>query len=132
MFGSRQQDSLREIVRAQREEHASTRTLILRYHEEVRREREEIEREGNERTAQMRREGKERAEQMRREGEARTAEMREFNREILLRNEKVYTAAIAELEEGRRQLAENTGQVEANTKAVLAMLDRLNGSGPAD
>jgi len=45
--------------------------------------------------------------------------MREFNREILLRNEKVYKAAIAELEEGRKQ-------IQANTRAVLSMLDRLD------
>jgi len=48
-------------------------------------------------------------------------ESREFNREILLRNEKVYTSVIAEMEEGRRQ-------IRANTQAVLSMLDRFNGS----
>jgi hypothetical protein len=48
-------------------------------------------------------------------------ETREFNREILLRNEKVYTSVIAEMEEGRKQ-------IRANTQAVLRMLDRLNGS----
>jgi hypothetical protein len=48
-------------------------------------------------------------------------ETREFNREILLRNEKVYTSVIAEMEEGRRQ-------IRANTQAVLSMLDRFNGS----
>lgn len=49
-------------------------------------------------------------------------ETREFNREILLRNEKVYTSMIVQLEE-------NTEQTRANTKAVLSMLDRFNGSG---
>jgi hypothetical protein len=53
-----------------------------------------------------------------------TEEMREFNREILLRNEKVYKAVIAEVEEGRRQ-------IQANTKAVLSVLDRLEGPGGA-
>jgi hypothetical protein len=48
-------------------------------------------------------------------------ETREFNREILLRNEKVYTSVIAEMEEGREQ-------IRANTQAVLSMLDRFNGS----
>jgi len=48
-------------------------------------------------------------------------ESREFNREILLRNEKVYTAMIAQLEE-------NTAQVRANTKAVLSLLGRFNDS----
>lgn len=55
---------------------------------------------------------------------ARTEEFREFNREILLRNEKVYTALVTEMEEGRRQL-------QANTRAVLSVLDRLEGSGGA-
>ena len=49
----------------------------------------------------------------------RDEEMREFNREILLRNEKVYKAVIAEVEEGRKQL-------QANTRAVLSVLDRLD------
>lgn len=57
------------------------------------------------------------------EGEARTEELRAFMREILSRNEKVYTAMVAEMEEGRKQIA-------ANTKAVLSMLDRMNGSAP--
>lgn len=48
-------------------------------------------------------------------------ESREFNREILLRNEKVYTSMIAQMEE-------NTEQIRANTQAVLSMLDRFNGS----
>lgn len=46
-------------------------------------------------------------------------ETREFNREILLRDEKVYTAAIAEMEEGRRQ-------IRADTEAVLRLLDRFD------
>lgn len=45
----------------------------------------------------------------------------EFNREILLRNEKVYKSVIAEMEEGRKQ-------IPANTQAVLRMLDRLDGT----
>ncbi len=54
----------------------------------------------------------------------RTEEFREFNREVLLRNEKIYTGLIAEMEEGRKQL-------QANTKAVLSVLDRLEGLGGA-
>ena len=49
----------------------------------------------------------------------RDEEMREFNREILLRNEKVYTSVLAEIEESRKQL-------RANTQAVLSVLDRLD------
>ena len=48
-------------------------------------------------------------------------ETREFNREILLRNEKVYTGVIVQMEE-------NTEQIRANTQAVLSMLDRFNGT----
>jgi hypothetical protein len=51
-------------------------------------------------------------------------ETREFNREILLRNEKVYTKLIAEIEEGREQ-------IRANTKAVLRLLDRFDEPGGA-
>jgi hypothetical protein len=58
---------------------------------------------------------------LRERAEAREEETRAFNREILLRNEKVYKSAIAEMEEGRRQ-------IRANTQAVLTMLDRFNGS----
>lgn len=60
-------------------------------------------------------ESRKRDEEFRRRDE----EMREFNREILLRNEKVYKAVIAEMEEGRTQ-------IQANTRAVLSMLDRLD------
>ena len=48
-------------------------------------------------------------------------ESREFNREILLRNEKVYTSLIVQMEE-------NTEQIRASTQAVLSMLDRFNGT----
>lgn len=50
-------------------------------------------------------------------------EMREFNREILLRNEKVYKSVIAEMEKGCKQLEEGTKQIQANTRAVLDRLD---------
>ncbi len=59
--------------------------------------------------------------QLREAAEAQAEETREFNREILLRNERVYKAVIAEIEEGRKQ-------IQANTRAVLSVLDRLNGS----
>ncbi len=55
-------------------------------------------------------------------------ESREFHREILLRNEKVYTSAIAEMERNSRRIDEGTKQLRANTQAVLSVLDRLNGS----
>jgi ATPase subunit of ABC transporter with duplicated ATPase domains len=59
--------------------------------------------------------------ELRAKSDARAEETREFNREILLRNEKVYTSLIAQVEE-------NTEQIRANTRAVLSVLDRLNGS----
>ncbi len=58
-------------------------------------------------------------------------ETREFNREILLRNEKVYTSVIAEMEEGRRQMEEGRRQIQANTKAILGLLDRFDEPGGA-
>lgn len=83
--------------------------------------------EGNARWAQLQ-QLRERAEaredetrELRERAQAREEETREFNREILLRNEKVYTTVIAEMEEGRKQ-------IQANTQAVLNVLDRLNGS----
>jgi hypothetical protein len=71
--------------------------------------------------------------QERREEESRQRELRleelmegtrEFNREILLRNETVYTRVLVELEEGRRQ-------IQANTEAVLRLLDRFDEPGGA-
>jgi hypothetical protein len=51
-----------------------------------------------------------------------TEENQTFMREILLRNEKVYTAVIAEIQDMREQ-------IQANTRAVLSVLDRLEGAG---
>lgn len=65
-------------------------------------------------------ESRQREDELKRFGE----ETREYNREMLLRNEKVYKAVIAEVEEGRKQIA-------ANTQAVLSVLDRLEGAGGA-
>lgn len=50
----------------------------------------------------------------------------EFNREILLRNEKVYTAMIAEMERHGRQIEENTARTRAGTEAILKLLDRFD------
>lgn len=65
-------------------------------------------------------------------------ETREFNREILLRNEKVYTSVIADLERmgnrleaGRREMEEWRKQIRANTEAVLRLLDRFDDGGGA-
>ena len=60
-------------------------------------------------------------------------EAKEFNREILLRNEKVYTGVIRRLEElgeeSRKVLAEtrwNTDETKAQTQALLRVIDRLD------
>lgn len=92
-------ESLRELIRAQREE---SKRYWEKRDEEFRAYQTELH-------------------LLRKKAEAREEETREFNREILLRNEKVYKAVIAEMEEGRKQ-------IRANTKAVLSALDRLNGS----
>jgi hypothetical protein len=58
-------------------------------------------------------------------------EMRDLNREILLRNEKVHTGVLAELEEGRKQIEEGRKQIAADTRAVLSVLDRFEGGAGA-
>ena len=56
-------------------------------------------------------------------------DLREFIREITLRNEKVWQAVVGELHEMRDEIRDMREQTQANTKAVLAVLDRLEGSG---
>jgi hypothetical protein len=56
---------------------------------------------------------------------------REFNREILLRNEKVYTSVIAELERMAEETRENTERTRAGTQDILKLLDRFDDSGGA-
>jgi hypothetical protein len=58
-------------------------------------------------------------------------ETREYNREILLRNEKVYTSVIAKLEKQSRQIEENTARTRAGTEAILKLLDRFDDPGAA-
>lgn len=55
----------------------------------------------------------------------------EFNREILLRNEKVYTSVIAEMERNGKQIEENTARTRAGTEAILKLLDRFDKPGGA-
>lgn len=56
-------------------------------------------------------------------------DLREFIREITLRNEKVWKAVVGELHQMRDEMRDMREQTQANTKAVLAVLDRLEGSG---
>jgi hypothetical protein len=91
--------------------------------EEARKRDEEAHRrseEGNARRAELQR--------LREKAEAQEEGTREFNREILLRNEKVYTTVIAEMERNSRRIDEGTKQLRANTQAVLSVLDRHKGS----
>jgi hypothetical protein len=58
-------------------------------------------------------------------------ENREYNREILLRNEKVYTSVLARLEKLGEEMEEGRLQIRANTEAVLRLLDRFDEPGGA-
>jgi hypothetical protein len=91
----------------------SLKRYLEKRDEELREEARKRDAEGRARWAQL--------EELRAKSDARAEETREFNREILLRNEKVYTSLIAQVEE-------NTEQIRANTRAVLSVLDRFNGS----
>ncbi len=108
MFG-RRKDSLQELIRS---EGASLRELTRSQQEDSKRYWEKRDEEFRATQADLHR--------LREEAEARAEETREFNREILLRNEKVYKGVIAQMEE-------NTAQIRANTQAVLAALDHFNG-----
>lgn len=69
--------------------------------------------------------------EMREESERQWEKTREFNREILLRNEKVYTSAIAQLEENTAQIRSNTEETRAQTQALLRLIDRFDRPGGA-
>ncbi|HEY0392167.1 MAG TPA: hypothetical protein VGC63_10680 [Solirubrobacterales bacterium] len=112
MFG-RHRESLRELIHSQHEESRRREEKWERYLEKRDEEVQVFVEEVQAHKAELH--------GLREKAEAREEETREFNREILLRNEKVYTSLIAEMEEGRMQ-------IRANTKAVLSVLDRLNGS----
>ena len=56
---------------------------------------------------------------------------REFEREILLRNEKVYTSVVAEMERMAEETRENTERTKAGTQAILRLLERFDDPGGA-
>jgi hypothetical protein len=66
----------------------------------------------------------ERIDEMREESRRQWEETRAFNREILLRNEKVYTAMIAQLEKNTAQVHSSTEETRAQTQALLRLIDR--------
>ncbi len=131
---SRRKESLRELIQQQRRESERRHEESERRHQESERRHEEFLQREEKRKKEFDRYMEKRDEESRkreaegREREARlellTEETREFNREILLRNEKVYTRLIVQMEE-------NTEQIRVNTRAVLSVLDRLNGPGEA-
>jgi hypothetical protein len=110
-------ESLREFVRGENE---SLREFVRGENESLR----EFLREENETTRDLIREQREESRQREERLDQLLEDAREFNREILLRNEKVYKGVLAELEEGRRQ-------IQANTQAVLRLLDRFDEPGGA-
>lgn len=118
MFGS----SLKKLICVQHEETMARHDEVMARHGEVMAKHEETMAKHEE---SMARHGEtmiylqSRDEQMKAEFKRRDEEMREFNREILRRNEKVYTAMIVQLEE-------NTEETRASTRAVLSVLDRLD------
>jgi hypothetical protein len=76
--------------------------------------------------------------EMREEARRRDEEMREFNREILLRNEKVYTSVIAQLEKNTARVHASTEETRSSieetrvqTQALLRLIDRFDESGGA-
>jgi hypothetical protein len=103
-------------------------------HEFIRQQREEARREHEETMDYLQRrdeEMKQRDAEMKEEMKRRDAEMRDFNREILLRNEKVYTAAIAQLEKNTARVESNTEETRAQTQALLKLIDRFDNPGNA-
>ena len=83
------------------------------------------------RDEEMEREFERRDAKTEQEFERRDEEMREFNREILLRNEKVYSNVIVRLEEMGRDLRSNTEETKAQTQALLRLIDRFDKPGGA-
>jgi hypothetical protein len=96
----------------------SLRELIAEMREESKRRDEESKRRDRER--------KEEFERLVEESERRTEETREYNREILLRNEKVYTSVIAQLEENTAKVHSSSEETRAQTQALLRFIDRMD------
>jgi hypothetical protein len=128
VFGRRREE-LQRFARTQ--EHISeTRRLAL----EMQREFGESQREFREEFRVYRQEAREHRQEVRKLLDAeksRTEDLRRFIREILLRNEKVVNRQIAEIAAMTAEINEGRKQLRANTKAVLSVLDRLEGAGGA-
>jgi vacuolar-type H+-ATPase subunit I/STV1 len=77
------------------------------------------------------RQRKEEFERLMEASERRTEETREYNREILLRNEKVYTSVIARLEKNTAKIDSSIEETRAQTQALLRLIDRFDQPGGA-
>lgn len=143
MFG---RESLREMISRQHEELVAIRredaawrmSVVARWDAEAEQwaaeaeQRKEEAQRREEREARWEQEAAQRAEETR----AAVEEAREFNREMLLRNEKVYVSVLRRLEEMGEEIRANTARVaecteetRAQTRAVLKLLDRFDGPG---
>ena len=128
--------------------HTSLRELIHSQHEEFMRYQERRDEEWGRRDAEFREESQRRAEESRQRAEESrqreerldqlVEETREYNREILLRNEKVYTSVLARLDEMGKEIRESTAQIRSNTEesraqtqVLLRLLDRFDEPGGA-
>jgi mevalonate kinase len=115
MFG-RRKDSLHELIIGQREESRSQHEEIMARHEE---------------TMAHFRQREEEFKRLIEESERRTEESREYNREILLRNEKVYTSVIARLEKNTAKIDSSIDETRTQTQALLRLIDRFDQPGGA-
>ena len=77
------------------------------------------------------RERQEEIERLSEESERRTEETREYGREALFRNDKVYKAVIARLDEGTAEIKWSTEETRAQTQALLRIIDRMDEAGGA-
>jgi hypothetical protein len=116
-----QHEGLQELIRLQHEE-------LRRWDEEARLRQEESRRRQEESRARQEEWEKESRQAMERSARA-IEDFREFNREILLRNEKVYTSVLQRLELLAEEIREHRDETRAQTKALLKLLDRFDGPG---
>ena len=122
---------------SQRREEESKRRDV-KYRTEFERRGAEFRAEFERRDARFQAESKRRDEEFKVEAKRRDEGFREFNREILLRNEKVYTSVLARLEELGEEIRSSTARIDSNTEetraqtqALLRWIDRMDESGGA-
>jgi hypothetical protein len=138
MFG---RTSLRELVRSQHEGFMSYqeqraeewrrrdeewRNRDAEFQEESR-QREEEAKQRAEESRQRAEESRQREADLKRFGE----ETREYNREMLLRNEKVYKAVIAQVERNTELIQSSIEETRAQTQALFRLIDRFDEPGGA-